>query len=99
MLYNKMSTPVNHTQSLSEWANTTTKRKWCDIKEQSPDTIILVHVGKFYEVFHQDADALVNVTDAPYMKGVVAHTGFPSSALNKYIGVLREAGYLNIRII
>ena len=89
---------LHNLQDITEWADTFRKVKWMDIKEQS-DTIVFVKIGRFYEAFHEDADILNEVFDTPYMKGIVAHTGFPVCVLDKYITGLREAGYNNIRLI
>lgn len=90
---------LHDTNDISEWAKLPKQKQWCEIKENFPDTVLFVHVGKFYELFHQDADVLVSISEAPYMKGVVAHTGFPVSVMEKYIGILNAAGHKNIRII
>lgn len=34
-------------------------------------------VGKFYELFHMDADVGMGELDLIYMKGTKAHSGFP----------------------
>jgi DNA mismatch repair ATPase MutS len=81
------------------WANTEKKKEWCRIKQESTDTVILVKVGPFYEVFHQDADVLTEISPMPYMKGIVAHTGFPAKVLSEYIDLLNENGHKNVRII
>ena len=36
-----------------------------------------MQVGKFYELFHMDADIGFSEIDLIYMKGTKAHSGFP----------------------
>lgn len=89
---------MHNLQPLTEWADTYKKKEWMKIKEES-NSIVFVKIGIFYEAFHEDADILNEVFDAPYMKGPVAHNGFPVSVLDSYISGLRKAGYNNIRLI
>lgn len=75
-------------------ANPSTKQQeWLDAKASRPNSILLVHVGKFYEVFHQDADVMNEHFESPYMKGQIAHTGFPETALEKFKGGLETKNY------
>ena len=73
------------------------REQWVNLKKESQD-VILVHIGRFYEVFHHDADIVCDLSDAIYMKGVNAHTGFPESVLHKYIDLLEAAGH-TVKII
>jgi DNA mismatch repair protein MSH6 len=41
------------------------------------DTVLFFKVGKFYELFHMDADVGFSELDLIYMKGSKAHSGFP----------------------
>lgn len=41
------------------------------------DCVLFFKMGKFYELFHMDADIGVRELDLIYMKGDVAHAGFP----------------------
>lgn len=45
--------------------------------------LMFTQVGKFYELFHMDADIGFSELDLIYMKGSKAHSGFP------------EVGFLN----
>tara|TARA_B100000925_G_scaffold282785_1_gene255974 strand:- start:5860 stop:6357 length:498 start_codon:yes stop_codon:yes gene_type:complete len=81
------------------WASSPVKRRWWNIKQENPSTIIFVHVGKFYEVYHHDADILHKIFGAPYTYGYVAHNGFPVSKLDTYLNKLAEHGFNSIRII
>lgn len=74
----------------------TTKREiWLSIKQQNPQSIVLVRIGKFYEVFEDDAMILHDVFQAPLLDNQ-KHTGFPASCLDKFINGLQEA---SIRLI
>lgn len=78
---------------------TTLQETWVETKKNYPDSVILVKIGKFYEVFHRDADIIVdNWEGGLYMSGKIAHTGFPESVLEKFINKLNEVGYHTINI-
>lgn len=55
-------------------------------------------VGKFYEIFHMDADVAVKELDLIYMKGEKAHSGFPEIAYAKFASVLVDRGYRVARV-
>lgn len=74
------------------------REKWQQIKEQNPQSIVLVKIGKFYEVFEDDAMVFHDVFQAPLLDNQ-KHTGFPASCLGKFIQGLQEAGYKSIRLI
>lgn len=54
--------------------------------------------GKFYELFHMDADIGVQVCDLSYMKGHVAHAGFPEISYAAMADKLVNAGYKVARV-
>lgn len=68
------------------------QQQWWEIKSQYADTVLLFKVGKFYEMFHDDADVGVSVLGFVYMKGIAAHAGFPESAYGTMVSRLVEAG-------
>ena len=72
------------------------QHKWRTIKDESPATIVLVRIGKFYEAFDEDADVLHDVFQAPLMG---RNTGFPASRLDHFLSGLREAGHRSVRLI
>lgn len=74
------------------------QQKWLDAKKKEPNAIHMVHVGKFYELFHSDADVFNELFEAPYMRGVIAHTGFPEVALNQFKTLLEEKNFKVILI-
>ena len=88
----------NHSD-LKEWDDMPLKRKWLNLKESNPHMVILCKIGKFYELFHQDADVFTELTDAPYMKGKIAHTGFPATRVDDFVEKLEANGYDEIGIL
>jgi DNA mismatch repair protein MSH6 len=54
---------------------------------------VALQVGKFYETYHMDADVLVKELDLVYMKGDIAHAGFPEIAYGKMSNGLVERGF------
>lgn len=67
--------------------------EWVSVKKKNPDAIVLVKVGRFFELFHGDADVLVTECEAIYMLGRMAHTGIPDTALQRYTDMLSKKGY------
>jgi DNA mismatch repair protein MSH6 len=58
----------------------------------------VAQIGKFYELFHMDADVGAQVLNLKYMKGHVAHSGFPESAYGTMADKLVRAGYKVARV-
>jgi hypothetical protein len=83
---------------MSEWQHPK-RQEWINAKASSPDTIVLVQHGRFYEIFHEDADVLHRALQTVYMHGYVAYTGYPISCHDRLITLLREAGHNSVRII
>lgn len=54
--------------------------------------------GKFYEMFHMDADVGVEVLGLIYMKGHIAHAGFPEISYGPMADKLVRAGYKVARV-
>jgi DNA mismatch repair protein MSH6 len=54
--------------------------------------------GKFYEMFHMDADIGVQVCGLCYMKGHCAHAGFPEISYGAKADKLVRAGYKVARV-
>lgn len=54
--------------------------------------------GKFYEMFHMDADIGVQVCSLSYMKGHCAHAGFPEISYGTMADKLVRAGYKVARV-
>ncbi|KAG7351489.1 DNA mismatch repair protein MutS [Nitzschia inconspicua] len=73
-------------------------KQWWDLKSQYFDTILLFKTGKFYELYHMDADVGVEICGLIYMKGHTAHCGFPEAAYAKHADMLVRAGYKVARV-
>jgi DNA mismatch repair protein MSH6 len=73
-------------------------KQWWDLKSQYFDTILLFKTGKFYEMFHTDADVGVELLGFIYMKGKVAHAGFPEISYGQFADKLVRAGYKVARV-
>ena len=71
---------------------TAAQRQWWEIKSQYADTVLLFKTGKFYEMFHDDADVGASVLGFVYMKGASAHAGFPEGAYGTMVSRLVQAG-------
>ena len=61
---------VLHTKQLAFLVNSLSQIVLCTI-------LLDLQTGKFYEMFHMDADVGVEVLGLSYMKGHIAHAGFP----------------------
>ena len=73
-------------------------KQWWQLKAQYFDAVLLFKTGKFYELFHMDADIGVQVLDFCYMKGAVAHAGFPEVSYGIMASKLVRAGYKVARV-
>ena len=58
------------------------------MKETHADCVLFYKIGKFYELYHTDADVGVAEAGLVYMKGDQAHAGFPELAYGKYVEAL-----------
>lgn len=54
--------------------------------------------GKFYELFHMDSDVGCNVLGLTYMKGHIAHSGFPEISYGPMADRLVRAGLKVARV-
>lgn len=84
--------------NMSEWQHSK-RQEWVEAKTRNPNAIVLVQNGRFYEMFHQDADTLHTALNTVYMYGYIAHTGYPISCHDRLVNQLREAGHNSVRII
>lgn len=73
-------------------------KQWMEFKCENMDTVLFFKVGKFYELYHMDADVGVKELDLIYMKGGKAHSGFPEVSFGKYSNILVNRGYKVARI-
>lgn len=72
--------------------------QWWNVKSQYFDTVLLFKTGKFYEMFHMDCDIGVQVCGLQYMKGHIAHCGFPEISYGPMADKLVRAGYKVARV-
>jgi len=77
---------------------TPASRQWWEIKSQYADTLLLFKTGKFYEIFHMDADIAVQILGFQYMKGQQAHAGFPEVGYGSFCERLVNAGHKVARV-
>ena len=69
-----------------------------ELKQQAPDSILLMQVGAFMQVIDEDAKAVSDITGIQLQMAGNVNTpviigGFPKTALKKYIGQLVRAGH------
>jgi DNA mismatch repair protein MSH6 len=72
--------------------------QWWQFKAQNMDTVLFFKVGKFYELFHMDADIGFKELDLIYMKGTKAHSGFPETSYGRSASILVSKGYRVARV-
>lgn len=68
-------------------------RQWWELKSKNNDCVLFFKVGKFYELYHMDADVGVQELGFTYMRGEFAHSGFPEQAYDRMVVSLVERGY------
>lgn len=68
-------------------------RQWWVLKSDNYDCVLFFKVGKFYELYHGDADVGVNELGFTYMRGEFAHSGFPEISFDKMSSILIDRGY------
>eukprot|EP00601_Ochromonadales_sp_CCMP2298_P001853 CAMPEP_0173175464 /NCGR_PEP_ID=MMETSP1141-20130122/3930_1 /TAXON_ID=483371 /ORGANISM="non described non described, Strain CCMP2298" /LENGTH=477 /DNA_ID=CAMNT_0014097717 /DNA_START=89 /DNA_END=1519 /DNA_ORIENTATION=+ len=73
-------------------------QQWWLFKAHNMDTVLFFKVGKFYELFHMDADVGFAELDLIYMKGLKAHSGFPEVSYGKFASALVAKGYRVARV-
>ena len=66
--------------------------QYWSIKSENFDKILLFKLGKFYELFYEDALISNKELDLNWM-GDKMHTGFPEKVLDKMATKLVEKGY------
>uniref|UniRef100_A0A1A9WE19 DNA mismatch repair protein n=1 Tax=Glossina brevipalpis TaxID=37001 RepID=A0A1A9WE19_9MUSC len=73
-------------------------RQWWVLKTDNFDCVLFFKVGKFYELYHMDADVGVKELGFTYMRGEFAHSGFPEVSFDKMSSILVERGYKVARV-
>lgn len=72
---------------------TPTMRQYWEMKADNYDKVCFFKLGKFYELFYDDAVVGNQVLDLNWM-GRKMHTGFPEKALERYAQILVNKGYV-----
>jgi len=67
--------------------------QWWVLKQDNFDCVLFFKVGKFYELYHMDADVGVNELGFTYMRGEFAHSGFPEISFDKMSTILIDRGF------
>lgn len=73
-------------------------RQWWILKSNNFDAILFFKVGKFYELYHMDAEVGVTELGFSFMRGEFAHSGFPEQAYDRMVTGLIERGYKVARV-
>ncbi|KOC69993.1 putative DNA mismatch repair protein Msh6 [Habropoda laboriosa] len=73
-------------------------RQWWELKSRHYDCVLFFKVGKFYELYHMDAVISVNELNLTFMKGELAHSGFPEIGYGRFSASLIEKGYKVARV-
>lgn len=73
-------------------------RQWWEIKSRNFDAVLFFKVGKFYELYHMDAEVGVKELGFTFMRGDNAHSGFPEQSFDRMSTSLVERGYNVARI-
>ncbi|EDV52086.1 probable DNA mismatch repair protein Msh6 [Drosophila erecta] len=73
-------------------------RQWWVLKSDNYDCVLFFKVGKFYELYHMDADVGVNELGFTYMRGEFAHSGFPEISFDKMSTILIDRGFKVARV-
>ena len=71
---------------------TPTMKQFWEIKSENFDKVIFFKLGKFYELFYEDAYIGNKYLDLNWM-GRKMHVGFPEKALERYANSLVESGF------
>mmetsp|Transcript_2807 Transcript_2807/g.6532 ORF Transcript_2807/g.6532 Transcript_2807/m.6532 type:complete len:1165 (-) Transcript_2807:166-3660(-) len=77
---------------------TPAERQYWQFKCQNMDFILFFKMGKFYELFDDDADVGARELGFNYMGGKRRHTGFPEKAFDRYAADLVRLGYKVARV-
>jgi DNA mismatch repair protein MSH6 len=103
----KMPRDWARTIGISGGKLTPAQNQWWDFKRNNFDCVLFFKVGKFYELFHMDADIGVkelssgfgeNIGPMIFMRGAQGHSGFPETSYGKFANILVQRGYRVMRI-
>lgn len=68
------------------------KQYW-EIKSEMFDKVCLFKLGKFYEMFYQDAILCHKLLDMNWTHKEKLHVGFPEKRLDEHVQTLVSSGY------
>lgn len=68
-------------------------RQWWEIKSENFDCVLFFKVGKFYELYHMDAEVGVSELGFSFMKNEFAHSGFPEQSYDRMSTSLVAKGF------
>uniref|UniRef100_A0A7S0GJU7 DNA mismatch repair proteins mutS family domain-containing protein n=1 Tax=Amorphochlora amoebiformis TaxID=1561963 RepID=A0A7S0GJU7_9EUKA len=77
---------------------TPAERQYWRMKKDNMDFILFFKMGKFYELFDDDADIGARELGFNYMSGKRRHTGFPEGGFDKYASEFVKLGYKIARV-
>uniref|UniRef100_A0A7S3JTZ3 DNA mismatch repair protein n=1 Tax=Aureoumbra lagunensis TaxID=44058 RepID=A0A7S3JTZ3_9STRA len=83
---------------VAKWEKSQVQLQWWEIKKNYADCLLFFKIGRFYEMYHTDADLGVEKAGLVYMRGEQAHAGFPEPAYGKYLDLLVKQGYKVARV-
>ena len=64
-----------------------------DLKQDNYEKVFFFKLGKFYEIFYQDAILCNWILDLNWMGSKKLHVGFPEKVLDKYLHIMVNHGY------
>ncbi|CDW72387.1 dna mismatch repair protein msh6 [Stylonychia lemnae] len=82
--------------SQADWQSLTpTQKQYWEIKQKNFDKIVFFKLGKFYEIFDNDAEICHRLLDLNYMTNQrkQLHVGFPEKCKDQYAEVLTQHGH------
>lgn len=68
-------------------------RQWWEIKSENYNCVLFFKVGKFYELYHMDAEVGVSELGFTFMKNEYAHSGFPEQSYDRMSTSLVAKGF------
>eukprot|EP01084_Bolivina_argentea_P000814 1498_1 len=77
---------------------TNSQAQYWRLKSTRFDGILCFKVGKFYEIYSEDADIAHKLFGLKYMGGGEPHVGFPEKSFNKYAESFVKHGYKVYRV-
>ncbi|KAJ2809513.1 MutS protein 1 [Coemansia guatemalensis] len=92
---------LQQSKTISTSSVLATVRKY---RQKYPDSVLLVRVGDFYELYFEQADDIggvllgLQVVDKKFRNGTVRFTGFPARSLLRYVEILVSQHSLSVAL-